>query len=289
MPDFEPLKFALNQKTLSQATFVEFLDIAADVGCVGVEARNDLARPLFDGFSPAEAGQLVRERGLRLIGVSEVFPFDDWTEERCYLAKTLLRCASEAGAETVSLIPRVDGQGPSMFGSPVRHQDILSEILAIADGGDIVLLVEPIGFPGSSIRFQGEAAECISQLGASDRVGILHDTFQHCLSGDAEFLVEHIRLVHLSGLSGGHGPLSEADDRKRCLVDEYDRTDAALQMICLATSGYRGAFSFETTARDALHFSDPRSSIAASIELLSLCSRHADRKRSSRQSDSSHT
>src|SRR5690606_27517439 len=163
MPDSEPIRFALNQKTLPQTTFLEFLDIAADLGCVGVEARNDLARPLFDGISPLEAGKLVRERGLRLIGVSEVFPFDDWTEERRDLAKTLLRCASEAGAETVSLIPRVDGQGPSMFGSPVRHQDILSEILAIADGGDITLLIEPIGFPGSAIRFQGEAAECISE------------------------------------------------------------------------------------------------------------------------------
>jgi len=180
MPDSEPIRFALNQKALPQATFLEFLDIAADLGCVGVEARNDLARPLFDGISPLEAGKLVRERGLRLIGVSEVFPFDDWTEDRRYLAKTLLRCASEAGAETVSLIPRVDGQGPSMFGSPVRHQDILSEILEIADGGDITLLVEPIGFPGSLIRFQGEAAECISKLCASDRVGILHDCQTDC-------------------------------------------------------------------------------------------------------------
>ncbi len=41
MPDSELIKLALNQKTLSQATFVEFLDIAADLGCVGVEALSE--------------------------------------------------------------------------------------------------------------------------------------------------------------------------------------------------------------------------------------------------------
>ncbi|SEM69736.1 TIM barrel protein [Palleronia pelagia] len=268
MPDAELIQFALNQKTLPETPFLAFLDLAADLGCVGVEARIDLGRPLFDGLPAAEAGDRIRERGLRLVGISEVFPFKDWTEERRALTKSLLRSASEAGAETISLIPRVDGKGPSMFGSPARHQDIVSQILSMTDDHDISLLIEPIGFPGSSIRFHSEVADCISQLDASDRVGILHDTFQHSLSGDGEILVEHLRHVHISGLPDGRGPLTEADDAKRVLIDENDRTGAARQISHLITKGYRGPFSFEATARDARYRENPHTSISASMAFL---------------------
>ena len=56
-----PLDFALNQKTASRLNFAAFLDLAAVLGCVGVEPRNDLGRPLFDGIAPgrAAAGQGV--------------------------------------------------------------------------------------------------------------------------------------------------------------------------------------------------------------------------------------
>ena len=77
------MDLALNQKTASRLGFTAFLDLAAELGCVGVEPRNDLGRPLFDGIAPGRAGDMARERGLRFVGLSEVYPFNDWNDERC--------------------------------------------------------------------------------------------------------------------------------------------------------------------------------------------------------------
>src|SRR3984885_14331014 len=98
------MDFALNQKTAPKLGFAVFLDLAAELGCVGVEPRNDLGRQFFDGIEPARAGEMARERGLRLIGLSEVYPFNDWNEERRAAVGSLIETAQAAAAETISLI-----------------------------------------------------------------------------------------------------------------------------------------------------------------------------------------
>ena len=57
------LPFALNHMTVARLGYVELLDAAAALGCVGVEVRNDLPQPLFDGLDPAEAGAMARRPG----------------------------------------------------------------------------------------------------------------------------------------------------------------------------------------------------------------------------------
>jgi predicted xylose isomerase-like sugar epimerase len=63
------MDFALNQKTAPKLGFAAFLDLAAKLGCVGVEPRNDLGRPFFDGIEPVRAGEMARERDLRFVGL----------------------------------------------------------------------------------------------------------------------------------------------------------------------------------------------------------------------------
>ena len=65
------MDFALNQKTASKLGFAAFLDLAAELGCIGVEPRNDLGRPFFDGIAPERAAEMARDRGLRLLGLSD--------------------------------------------------------------------------------------------------------------------------------------------------------------------------------------------------------------------------
>ena len=98
------------------------------------------------------------------------------------------------------------------------------------------------------MKFQREAAAAIESLDLGDRFGIVHDTFQHALAKDEDILVPHIRMVHISGISGGSGDLTDAQDAERVLVDESDRTDTLGQMRRLLAAGYRGPFSFECTA-----------------------------------------
>ena len=81
----------------------------------------------------------------------------------------------------------------------------------------------------------------------------------------------HIRVVHISGISGGTGDLTDAQDAERVLVDESDRTDTLGQMRRLLAAGYRGPFSFECTAPGVREREDLKAPIAASIAYL----RHA--------------
>ena len=53
-----------------------FLDLAQDSGCVGVEFRNDLKGPLFDGADPLLVGGAVKARGFRLLASAEVKMFN---------------------------------------------------------------------------------------------------------------------------------------------------------------------------------------------------------------------
>ena len=55
--------FALNHMTVARLTFVQLLDLAVELGCIGIEVRNDLPQPLFDGLDPAAAGAMARDKG----------------------------------------------------------------------------------------------------------------------------------------------------------------------------------------------------------------------------------
>jgi hypothetical protein len=109
-------------------------------------ARNNLDRPVFDGIEPARAGGMARERGLRFIGLSEAYPLSDWNEDRRAAVARLVETARAAGAETVSLIPRVDGQE----GDGAERATTLRAVLPMLNGTGVVGPVERIGFSTSS-------------------------------------------------------------------------------------------------------------------------------------------
>jgi 2-keto-myo-inositol isomerase len=223
---------------------------------------------VFDGIEPVRAGEMARERGLRMIGLSEVYPFNDWNEDRRSAVARLIETAQAAGAETVSLIPRVDGRGGDNAERAAALRAVLAEILLILDGTGVVGLVEPIGFSTSSIKYQRDATQAIESLGADDRLGIVHDTFQHALAGDADSIVRHIRLVHISGVDGGSGILTDSLDAQRVLIGERDRTDASGQVKRLLEAGYTGPFSYECTSSFIQASDEPRAEIDTSITYL---------------------
>src|ERR1700733_10397239 len=106
--------FALNHISTPRLACRAFLDIAASLGCVGVELRNDLAdkkltdAAFFDGEPPGVISDYARSKGLRLLGLSEVYGFN--AVSNAMRAKVQLRIdqAREADAESISLIPRND-------------------------------------------------------------------------------------------------------------------------------------------------------------------------------------
>ncbi|WP_215558832.1 TIM barrel protein [Pseudooceanicola endophyticus] len=259
---------ALNQKTAPELPFAAFLDLAQQLGCTGIEARDDLGRPFFDGLAPEEAGAMVRARGLRLLGLSEVYPFNDWSEIRAAHVQALIDTAQASGAETVSLIPRVDGGGCE---DGLRQQvlrDVIREVLAMLEGRSVVPLIEPIGFSKSSLRHKAELVEALEATGATGKILLLHDTFQHCIAGETEVFAPWTGMVHLSGLSEPGVALDERQDAHRILVDAGDRCDTLEQIAALRAGGYEGAYSFECTAGAVQTHPDPAAAIDESFRFI---------------------
>lgn len=251
---------ALNQKTALDLPFEAFLDLAAGLGCAGVEPRNDLGRAFFDGIAPERAADMARARGLRFFGLSEVYGFNVWDDTRAAEIKGLIDMAAASGAETISLIPTVDERETR----PLR--DVMRDILPMVEGTRVLPLIEPIGFEASSLRGKAELVEAIEAVGGFK---LVHDTFQHVIAGEDALFPEHTAMVHISGISDASVPLDAAQDGARVLVDAADRIGNRAQIDAFLGAGYTGAFSFECTAPElitALNAAD----IDASFRLLGL-------------------
>lgn len=239
---------ALNQKTLRHLGFADFLRLARATGCIGVEPRNDLGRPIFDGLAPEVAGALARAQGLRLLGLSEVYPFNDWSDDRARQIAALIDTAAAAGAETISLIPRVDGIGCADVQRQMQLRAAMREILPLLEGRGVLALIEPIGFATSSLRDKAELVEAIEAVGGPTRFKLVHDTFQHCIAGGGPIFPDHTAMVHISGISAPDVGLDAGQDGHRILVDAGDRCGTLAQIADFLGQGYDGPFSFECTA-----------------------------------------
>ena len=262
---------ALNQMTVPHLSFEGFLDLARDVGCVGIEARNDmeaLRRPLFDGMAPEAAGEMIRARGLRLVGLSQVYPFNSWDEARRGEVAALIATAKAAGAETISLIPRNDGTGRANGERQANLRIALKEIHPMLVEADMVALVEPLGFNRSSLRLKSELVETIDTLGLADHFRIVHDTFHHTLAGGGELYPEHTGIVHVSAVTDPALTLEQMEDEHRVLVGEGDRLGNVEQVAALMAAGYDGPVSYECFSPDTQNMADPRDEIARAFEFI---------------------
>lgn len=260
------LPFALNHMTVARLSYVDLLALASDLGCVGVEVRNDLPQPLFDGMAPEAAGDLARRKGLRLLAVAEVKRFNDWSADKAVEALALMRVAQAAGAEAVSLIPRNDGLG---LGNGERQANLrlaLKNLKPMLEDHGLIGLVEPLGFAVCALRHKAEAVEAITALDAAGRFRLVHDTFHHTLAGGGDFFPGHTGIIHISGVTDPALSVDEMGDPHRVLVDESDRLGNIEQIRALRAAGFSGPISMESFA-PAVHASrNPKADLARSFD-----------------------
>ncbi|QFY64140.1 TIM barrel protein (plasmid) [Rhizobium grahamii] len=245
------MKFALNHITAPALDSRQFVDLAARLGCMGVELRNDLAdkeltsRAFFDGARPADVGKYAREKGIRLLGLSEVYGFNRWSEAMREKVELLISQAKESGAETISLIPSNDGVDEPTEQRLAGLRNALAAILPMLEEQDLVGLVEPLGFTTSSLRLKREAVDAFEAVGGKDRFRLVHDTFHHHLADETEFFPQWTGIVHISGVVDASLRPEDMQDKHRILVTEADRLGNVEQIKHLNTVGYQGAYSFE--------------------------------------------
>lgn len=262
------LPTALNHMTVARKSYAELLDIAAGLGCVGVEVRNDLPQALFDGMAPEKAGELARGKGLRLLALAEVKRFNDWSEEKADEALALMKVARAAGAEAVSLIPRNDGQGMGNGERQANLRVALKALKPMLEDHGLIGLVEPLGFEICALRYKSEAVEAIESLGATGRFKLVHDTFHHTLANGGPLFPEHTGIVHISGVVDPGVAVNEMTDAHRVLVDAADRLGNVEQIRAIETAGYAGPVSFEAFAPETHSLADPAAEIARSFAFI---------------------
>ncbi len=260
------LPFALNHMTVARLSYAELVDLAAALGCVGVEVRTDLSQPIFGGLAPEAAGDLARSKGLRLLAVAQVNRFNDWSADRAQECLSLMKTARAAGAEAVCLIPRNDGKG---MGNGERQANLrlaLKNIRPMLEDHDLIGMVEPLGFAICSLRHKSEAVEAIEALGAGDRFRLVHDTFHHTLAGGGDYFPDHTGIMHISGVVDPALSVDEMGDPHRVLVDDKDRLGNIEQIRALRAAGFGGAISMESFAPEVHASRTPKADLARSFE-----------------------
>ena len=268
-------KFALNHMTAPRLSCRELVDLAATLGCEGIELRNDLAdknlsdADFFDGGDPKAVGDYARSKGVRLLGLSEAYGFNAWSDAMRAKVQMLIDQAKAAGAESISLIPRNDA--PKYASDDERLGALREALLAIKpmlEKADMVALVEPLGFLSSSLRSKQEAVDAIKAVGGEGRFKLVHDTFHHHLSGGGPLFPEHTGIVHISGVVDPSLKVEDMADSHRILVDANDRLGNVEQIRDLLNAGYSGAFSFEPFSPEVHALAEPKSAHETSINFI---------------------
>ena len=262
------MQFALNHMTTPKLSFTDFVGLAHKLGCVGIEARNDIARPLFDGMSSVDAGKLVSQSGLRLVGLSQVYPFNTWDADREAAVLSLITTAKQAGAETISLIPRNDG---TELADGERQQNLrkaMAAILPMLQDADMVALVEPLGFLRSSLRSKADLVDVIDAIDGTAHFKLVHDTFHHTLADGGPIFPEYTGIVHISGVVDQSLTVDQMEDEHRVLVDQDDRLGNIDQIHALIDAGYDGPISCECFSPQTHALADPYTEIMRSFDFM---------------------
>lgn len=262
------MQTALNHMTTPNLSYVEFLDLAAQLGCVGVEVRNDITRTLFDGLDATSAGKMAADKGLRLVGLSQVYPFNSWDDAREAAVRALIDTAKAAGAETISLIPRNDGTGLGNGERQAKVRVALKGILPMLKDADLVALVEPLGFGRSSLRSKSELVDLIDGIDGTAYFKLVHDTFHHTLADGGAIFPEYTGIVHISGVVDPSLGIDQMEDEHRVLVDADDRLGNVAQIQALFAAGYDGPVSYECFSPQTHALTDPYTAIKRSFEFI---------------------
>lgn len=266
--------FALNHITAPRLDCRSFLDLAASLGCIGVELRNDLAdknltsAKFFDGMAPAVIGKYARNKGLRLLGLSEAYGFNSWNDAMRAKVQLLIDQAKESGAESISLIPRNDAPAWSVAERMAALRGAIAAILPMLDKADMIALIEPLGFVSSSLRSKAEAVEAIEAEGGVGRFKLVHDTFHHHLAGGGSIFPEHTGIVHISCVVDPALTPEGMQDGHRILVDARDRLGNIAQIKALMAAGYGGAFSYEPFSPQVHAMDDLEGAIRESFNFI---------------------
>ena len=256
-------RFALNHIAAPKLSLQDFLALAKSLGIAEVELRNDL--PDVVGTVPPEEVKAAAEAAaVTIVSINALYPFNVWSGDLPARAERLADYAAACGAKALVMCPLNDG-------TPVAFDDLVAALKAmkpILDARGLTGLVEPLGFPVSSLRLKADAIRAIEAAGGQGTYKLVHDTFHHHLAGETEFFPEWTGLVHISGVTDPGVAVADMLDAHRVLVDGADRLENLAQIRALLAAGFEGPFSFEPFATEVHDLADPAQALRDSLAFI---------------------
>ena len=262
------LPIGLNHMTVPRLSAHDLLDMAATLGCTGVELRNDLGSPLFDGADAAAFGIEAKQAGVRIFALAEVKAFNANPEDNREAATALIKTAATCGAEGVALIPLVSDTSIARADQRDALRTALEVLMPILNDHQMVGLIEPLGFVQSSLRHKDDVVAVLDAMGRPDCFAMIHDTFHHHLAGDTTIYPDLTALVHISGVTDPQPNTDQMTDAHRVLVNRDDRLGNIAQLRSFQAAGFTGPASFEAFAPEIHDMTDPASALAGSIAFI---------------------
>ncbi|WP_349295088.1 TIM barrel protein (plasmid) [Thioclava sp. 'Guangxiensis'] len=257
------MRFALNHICTPKLSLAEFFALCRRQGVTEVEIRNDIP-DILGTMAPAEVRALAEEYGITILSINALYPFNAWSGDLPARAEAMADYAASCGAKALVMCPLNDG-------TPVSFEDTVAALQAmkpVLEARGLTGLVEPLGFPVSSLRLKSVAVKAIEAADGMGTYKLMHDTFHHHLASETEFFPEITGLVHLSGVADPEVAVEDMLDAHRVHVDGADRLENIAQIRKLIELGYQGAFSVEPFAEEVHLAKDPEAQIAASLAYM---------------------
>jgi 2-keto-myo-inositol isomerase len=213
---------------------------------------------------PRDIASMAADTGIEILSINALQRFDQWDPDRGEQARMMIDFAAAAGIGAVVLCPSVAPVGSPAL--PTGLPAALDGLQPILENASVRGLIEPLGFPRSSIRTQGVVEAEFSRRGNPSCFAIVHDSFHHAIARDPLYS-HHIALIHLSGVPSLGLPLEELGDQYRILVGPDDilgNIDQAHRLVEVTD----GPWSFEPFATEVGQSATLADDIRASISLL---------------------
>lgn len=266
----DPTRFCINRKIAPTLSLDAFFQLVQRLGLNKVELRNDMSGgKVTDHLSADQLLALKEKYEIEIVTINALYPFNRPDEALLAKAEALLQQAQRIGAKALVMCPLNEGVA-------ISSDETLAAMQTLAplfERYGIQGLVEPLGFPVSSLRSAVQTQSLIRD--AQVPFKLLLDTFHHHLYENAEqefpaeIDVNQIGLVHLSGVEDRR-PTAELTDEERIMLSDSDVLNSVAQVKRLEMLGYKGIYAFEPFATQLASWTeaDIEREIRHSIALL---------------------